>query len=118
MKNSVFILVIMLCTAASAQDTICLPRNMYIEIYKGLKSAYYYKQKHAECIDIANSLNEVIQQQNDSLQLSIYRLQETEYELDYLNYQYQEAIKKQPVPWYKSGWLWAGVGLLTGLIIK
>lgn len=103
---------------AMAQDTICLPRATYMEIYKGLKSDEYHRQKYSECLEIANSLNEIIQQQNDSLQFNIGRLQETEYELDHLNYELQQAVAKRPVPWYKSPWLWGGVGLLTGLILK
>lgn len=100
-----------------SQDTICLPKRTYIEIYKGLKAEEYYRQANADCIEIANSLNTIIQQQNDSLQISMSRLDEVNYELDYLNYQYQEAIKSRLVPWYKSPWFWSGVGLFTGLIL-
>lgn len=98
-------------------DTICLPRDTYTEIYKGLKAEQHYRQEYKNCIEVANSLNDIIQQQNDSLQSGMYRLQETEYELDKLNFEYQEAIKKEPAPWYKSGWFWGGVGLITGILI-
>lgn len=118
MRNRITLIALFLCSTAMCQDTICLPRHNYIEIYKGLKAKDYYKESYNNCLDVANQLNGVIKQQNDSLQLSMHRLEEAEYELDYLNYQYHEAIKKQPVVWYKSAWFWGGAGLLTGLILK
>lgn len=118
MRNRITLIALLMLGSTYSQDTICLPRHTYIEIYKGLKAKDHYKESYTNCIDIANQLNGVIKKQNDSLQLSMHRLEEVEYELHYLNYQYQEAIKKQPVVWYKSAWFWGGVGLLIGLIIK
>lgn len=110
-------LLLLFAFSASAQDTLSLHRATYAEIYKGLKAEEYYRQANTDCIEIANSLNTIIQQQNDSLQLSLNRLDEVNYELDYLNYQYQEATKARPTPWYKSPWLWSSLGLLTGILI-
>lgn len=117
MKSLLTIVIVISSLSVNAQDTLSLPKQTYTEIYKGLKAEEYYRQANTHCIEIANSLNVIIQQQNDSLQLSMSRLDEVNYELDYLNHQYQEAIKERPTPWYKSPWLWSGLGLLTGILI-
>lgn len=117
MKSLLTIVIVISSLSVNAQDTLSLPKQTYTEIYKGLKAEEYYRQANTDCIEISNSLNAIIQQQNDSLQLSMSRLDEVNYELDYLNHQYQEAIKERPAPWYKSPWLWSGLGLFSGILI-
>ena len=107
MKVRLSIICILFSLSCFSQDTICLKRSQYIEIYKGLKT---WEAKYRDAYDTAERLNVIIQQQNDTIQAKMYRLEETNYELDHLNYQYQN--KKS------LWWLWASLGLLTGLIIK
>lgn len=117
LSKSATVILLFIGLSVNAQDALSLPKQTYIEIYKGLKAEEYYRQANTDCIEISNSLNAIIQQQNDSLQLSMSRLDEVNYELDYLNHQYQEAIKERPAPWYKSPWLWSGLGLFSGILI-
>lgn len=97
----------------SAQDTICLPKRTYQEIYIGLQNEKFYRQAHADCLTASNELNNIIKQQNDSLQLNLHRLEESWYENDRLKYE----IKKE-TPWYKKWYVLITAGIITGILIN
>lgn len=106
------LLILFFSLPALAQDTICLPKRTYTEIYKSLKAGEYYRSEYDKCISVSEQLNNTIKNQNDSLQMSLYRLDEVNYELDYLNYQYQEQLKKD-----SKKWTFGAAGFISGFLV-
>ena len=73
----------------------------------GLRSGEAYKQYYTDCLDVANSLNDIVQQQNDSLASLAQRLEEFDYHINELYDERERAaleiqkIKSKKIPWWR-----------------
>lgn len=90
-------------------------------VYFGLKSAEIYKRHYNECLEVANSLNEIIQQQNDSIVAMDQRLEEFDYHINELYDERERSaveiqqIKSKKTPWYRHPITLGILGFITGV---
>lgn len=90
-------------------------------VYFGLKSVEAYKRHYAECLEVANSLNEIIQQQNDSIIAMDQRAEELDYQINKLYDEREETsveiqqIKSKKTPWYRHPITMLVAGFITGV---
>jgi len=89
-------------------------------IYVGLKQGEQAKQKLHDCLETANSLNDIIQQQNDTIQVSVCRVIDLNAEVLKANQNYNKTsielqkAKDKSVPWWKAG----SYGVIIGFLLK
>lgn len=109
-------LFIFVSAACYSQDTICLTKPEYENVYNGLKQRDFYKKRSAEYLSAVHNLNNIIIRNNDSLQTSLQLITSLNQEL----YVKQDELLKltKETPWYAKWYLWLGVGCLTGIIVK
>lgn len=90
-------------------------------VYFGLKSAEKYKKYYQECLEVANSMNEIIQQQNDSIIAMDQRAEELDYQINKLYDEREETsveiqqLKSKKTVWYKHPVTLLVVGFITGV---
>jgi len=108
---------------AQTNDSLKIAPTQVKNVYQGLQQGAQFKQKLSDCIDTANSLNELIQQQNDSLQSNAAKLVDLNKNLATANKNYTDtAVKLQKLqdrktPWYKHPILYTIIGLIGGIWI-
>lgn len=106
-----YLLILLASASIYAQDTICLSKPQYNEIYNGLKQGEYYKAEYKNCLEVSTHLHELNKQISDSLIFNIEKLEESYYENDRLKYEL-----KQETPWYKKWYVLLTAGIVTGLL--
>lgn len=108
---------------AQTNDSLKIAPIQVKNVYQGLQQRAQLKQKLSDCLETANSLNDLIQQQNDSLQSNAVKLVDLNKNLATANKNYTDtAVKLQKlqdkkIPWYKHPVLYTILGLLTGIYI-
>jgi len=108
---------------AQTNDSLKIAPAQVKNIYQGLQERAQFKQKLSDCLEVANSLNDLIQQQNDSLQSNANKLIDLNKNLATANKNYTDtAVKLQKlqdrkIPWYKHPVLYSILGLLGGIWI-
>lgn len=104
-------------------DSLILSHSQVRNVYKGLKEGEIAKQNLKDCLEIANSLNGIIQGQNDSIQASVLRINNLNTDISKANADYTkksvelQQLKDKKTPWYKHPILYSVLGLLTGIWI-
>lgn len=92
-------------------------------VYIGLKERDAYAQRFSDCIKSADSLNNIIQEQDYNLNLLADNLREYNNTIDSLYNERQRAaveiqkIKSSKTEWYKHPILWGVLGLIGGILI-
>lgn len=92
-------------------------------VYKGLKQGEEYKRRFEECYEVSISMGQVIEQNVQDLEHAVtlidsLNLQIASKHAELVNKEVEIAkiqVKKQQ--WYKSPWLWLGVGFFGGVLI-
>lgn len=107
----------------SNYEPLTLTPTQVVNIYKGLKEGEIYRMRYEDCMNVASVLNETIQDQDKSLQETMARIK---FLNDELSVKYNElteksveieSLKQRKTSWYKSPWLWGGIGLVSGILI-
>ena len=105
------------------RDSLSISPAQVENVYKGLKYATYFKNKLAECNEVANSLNEIIEQQNYELQIALNEVAELNQELKDSNDDLsQKAVEiteliNRKTPWYLHPITYFIAGFTTGILI-
>ena len=108
---------------AQTNDSLKIAPNQVKNVYQGLQQRAQFKQKLSDCLETANSLNDIIQQQNDSLQVNAVKLVDLNKNLAAANANYikksedLQKLQDKKTPWYKHPILYSVLGLLTGIYI-
>lgn len=98
---------------SKAQDTICLNKQSYENIYAGLKQGEYYKAEYKNCLEVSTHLHELNKQLSDSLIFKIEKLEESYYDNELLKHKLEEKT-----PWYKQWYVLLTAGIITGILIN
>jgi len=109
-------------TTDQNNDSLRISPDQVKNVYTGLKQSAQFKSKLSDCIDTANSLNDIIQQQNDSLQVagnSILKLNsdisKVQEEITKKAVEIQK-LEDRKVSWWKKVF-YIAIGVLTGILI-
>ena len=106
-----------------SNDSLCISPNQIKNIYVGLKQGERAKQQLKDCIEIANSLNEIIQNQNDSIQVAGSKIIQLNSDItekqdalteNAINIQ---KLKNRKTPWYLHPVTYTIIGIITGVFI-
>lgn len=104
-------------------DSLTISAEQVKNIYTGLKTAEVTEQRLNECEKVANELNSIIQEQNESLQLSGLELSRLNIELSEQNdlllksAVHIQKLKDKKTPWYRHPVTWSIIGLIGGILI-
>lgn len=115
------ILITMPCVVTSQFTNLEIKPEQVKNIYIGLKQGEINKQKLNDCISTAKQLNELIQVQNDSLQLSLVEISKLN---ELLSKKQNELLdnavkieKLEKIPWYKRNVLYLALGFIGGIYL-
>jgi len=106
-----------------AYKPLVLQPLQVFKIYVGLKQGEACQDKLNSCLGIAESLNGIIQQQNDSLQVAGLQVKQLNTELnakqaELLNNAVKiQALEDKRTPWYRHPLTWSIIGLVSGILI-
>src|SRR4051812_24384367 len=100
-----FLLISAACFGQS--DSLHISPTQVRNVYIGLRSAEQYRQKYADCLEVANSLNDIIQQANDDLHTLQEQTSTTDIVLQDLYAEQERAavaiqkLKSKKTPWWR-----------------
>jgi len=87
-------------------------------VYTGLKQGEVYRHRYAEALNVIDSLNGIVENQDYNLNLMVDTMRQHDQELKRLYDERQKAaVENKPVPWYQNPWLYGVAGLITGILI-
>lgn len=107
----------------TVRDSLKLSPEQVKNIYTGLKTCEVTEQRLETCETVAEELNLIIQDQNESLQLSGQELSRLNVELSEQNDLLLqsavdiEKLKNKLTPWYKHPVTWSFVGFFVGCLL-
>lgn len=114
MKINFFILLVLAPLLSYSQVTI--PREQIDNVYKGLKGYEWYKEHYPKAVQANDSLVGIIREQHCNLETYIKRQQQHDAKLIEL-YEQKEKLAVKIEKNKSLGWLWFGLGTLTGILI-
>lgn len=103
---------------------LVLPPAQVANVYVGLKLGEFYKTKYGDCMDIAKTLNEMIQKQKEdartaSLKLGRLNMEISESQSENLEKAVEiQQLKDKKTPWYRHPILYAVLGIGFGAYIS
>jgi len=126
MKKLLFLILLTLpcvCISQVINPPLTLSPDQVKRVYIGLKERDAYAQRFNDCVKSADSLNNIIQEQDYNLNLLADNLREYNAKIDSLYNERQRAaveiqkIKSEKTAWYKHPILWGVLGLIGGILI-
>lgn len=122
------ILLMILCVSISKitaqNDSLTISPKQVKNIYIGLKQNEALKTNLNDCIQVSNSLNDIIIKQNNTVQNGLFEISELNIRLENVNSDYKKQseqllkLKNRKIPFYKHPILFFILGGISGVFIS
>lgn len=109
-----YLIILLLPLISYSQVTI--PQEQIDNVYKGLKGYEWYKEHYPKAVQANDSLVRIIEDMDGNLQSYIKRQKQHDAKLIEL-YEQKEKLAVKIEKNKSLGWLWFGLGTLTGILI-